>query len=114
MSTALSPLGDFVVAQAEEAKTKTASGLYLPENAAEKPKIAKVVAVGKDAKQVKVGDRIVYKTYSTTDVKVDGEDTVAFHGAPLDRYRRCSAAWRSRFLSGVQSSTPRSWAATQA
>lgn len=70
MSTPLQPLGDYVVAQSEEAQTKTASGLYLPENAAEKPKTAKVVAVGKEAKQVKVGDVIVYKSYSTTEVKV--------------------------------------------
>ena len=44
MSTPLQPLADYVVAQAEEATTKTASGLYLPDNAAEKPKIAKVLA----------------------------------------------------------------------
>lgn len=68
--SALQPLGDYVVAQAEEAKTKTASGLYLPEKAQEKPKTAKVVAVGPNAKQVKAGDRIVYKTYSTTEVKI--------------------------------------------
>ncbi|HVS58427.1 MAG TPA: co-chaperone GroES [Candidatus Saccharimonadales bacterium] len=72
----LQPLADYVVAQAEEAATKTASGLYLPENAAEKPKTAKVVAVGKDATQVKVGDRIVYKSYSTTDVKVGSEEYI--------------------------------------
>ncbi len=76
MSTPLQPLGDYVVAQGEEAETKTASGLYLPEKSAEKPKTAKVVAVGKDAKQVKVGDRIVYKSYSNTDVKVDGTDYI--------------------------------------
>lgn len=70
MSTPLHPLGDYVVAQAEEAEAKTASGLYLPDNAQEKPKTAKVVAVGPQAKQVKVGDRIVYKSYSTTEVKV--------------------------------------------
>lgn len=75
MST-LQPLGDYVVAQAEEAQTKTASGLYLPEKAAEKPKTAKVVAVGKEAKQVKVGDRIVYKSYSTTDVKVGTDEYI--------------------------------------
>ena len=46
MSTPLQPLGDYVVAVAEEAETKTASGMYLPEKAAEKPKTAKVVAVG--------------------------------------------------------------------
>ena len=36
----------------------------------------KGVAVGKDAAQIKVGDRILYKTYSTTDVKVEGEDYI--------------------------------------
>ena len=76
MSSPLQPLGDYVVAQAEEAQTKTASGLYLPENAAEKPKTAKIVAVGDGAKQVKVGDRIVYKSYSTTDVKVGNEEYI--------------------------------------
>jgi chaperonin GroES len=74
MSVKVHPLADYVVAQAEEAKTKTASGLYLPQNAAEKPKVAKIVAVGVDAKQVKVGDRIIYKSFSPTEVKVDGED----------------------------------------
>lgn len=76
MSTPLQPLGDYVVAQGEEAETKTASGLYLPEKAAEKPKTAKVVAVGKDVKQVKAGDRIVYKSYSTTEVKVGREEYI--------------------------------------
>lgn len=76
MSTPLQPLGDYVVAQTLEAETKTASGLYLPEKAAEKPKTAKVLAVGKDAKQVKVGDLIVYKSYSNTDLKVGGQDYV--------------------------------------
>jgi len=76
MSSLLQPLADYVVAQAEEAETKTASGLYLPDKAAEKPKIAKIVAVGKDAKQVKVGDRIVYKSYSPTEVKVGTEEYI--------------------------------------
>ena len=76
MSAKIQPLSDYVVAQGEEAETKTASGLYLPEKAAEKPKTAKVVAVGKDVKQLKVGDRILYKSYSTTDVKVDAEDYI--------------------------------------
>ena len=74
MSVKVHPLADYVVAQAEEAKTKTASGLYLPQNAAEKPKVAKIVAVGAEAKRVKVGDRIIYKSFSPTEVKVDGED----------------------------------------
>ena len=73
MAVPIQPLADYVVAQAEAAETKTASGLYLPDNAQEKPKTAKVVAVGKDVKQVKSGDRIIYKSYSTTDVKVGSE-----------------------------------------
>ena len=76
MSVNIKPLADYVVAQPEEAAKKTASGLFLPEAAAEKPKTAKVVAVGKEAKAVKVGDRILFKSYSTTDVKVDGNDYV--------------------------------------
>jgi chaperonin GroES len=74
MSVNIHPLADYVVAQAEEAESKTASGLYLPDNAKEKPKTAKVVAVGPAAKQVKVGDRIIYKSFSTTDVKVGSDD----------------------------------------
>jgi chaperonin GroES len=70
MSAPLQPLSDYVVAVPEEAEPKTASGLYLPEKAQEKPKTAKVVATGPNAKQVKAGDRIVYKSYSTTEVKV--------------------------------------------
>ncbi|HEY5152713.1 MAG TPA: co-chaperone GroES [Candidatus Saccharimonadales bacterium] len=76
MSTPLQPLGDYIVAQAEEAESKTASGLYLPDKAQEKPKTAKVVAAGPNAKQVKVGDRIVYKTYSTTEVKVGKDEFI--------------------------------------
>lgn len=73
MSTPLQPLGDYVVAVSEAAATKTASGLYIPETAAEKPLTAKVVAIGKDTKQIKVGDRVIFKSYSTTDVTVNGE-----------------------------------------
>jgi chaperonin GroES len=72
----LQPLGDYVVAQAEAAESKTKSGLYLPDNAQEKPKTAKVVATGPAVQQVKNGDRIVYKSFSTTDVKVDGADYI--------------------------------------
>lgn len=76
MAVAIQPLADYIVAQAEEASTKTASGLYLTESAQEKPKTAKVVAVGKSAKEIKVGDRIIYKSYSTTDVKVGADEYI--------------------------------------
>jgi chaperonin GroES len=76
MSDTIQPLGDFVVAQMEKAQEKTSSGIYLPGNAQERPKVAQVVAVGKEVKQLKVGDRIVYKTYSTNEIKVGKEDYI--------------------------------------
>jgi chaperonin GroES len=76
MAVNIQPLADYVVAVSEEPEAKTASGLYLVEKSQEKPKTAKVVAVGKGAGQVKVGDRIIYKSYSTTDVKVAGKDYI--------------------------------------
>ena len=74
MAVPIQPLADYVVAQEEAAQTKTASGILLPEAAKEKPKTAKVVATGPLAKQVKVGERILYKSYSTTDVKVGSDE----------------------------------------
>ena len=68
----ITPLADYVVVQQEEAKTKTASGLYLPDSGAEKPKIANVLAVGPAVRDVKPGDRIIFGGYSNTDIKVDG------------------------------------------
>ena len=68
----IKPLADYIVVQQEEAQTKTASGLYLPDKASEKPKIAKVLAVGPVVQDVAAGDRIVFGGYSNTDIKIDG------------------------------------------
>ncbi len=76
MSVPIQPLADYVVAQQEEAASKTASGLYLPGNAQEKPKVAKVLAVGKEVSGLKVGDRIIYKSYSTTEIKLDKDEYI--------------------------------------
>jgi chaperonin GroES len=76
MAVKLQPLAEWVVAEQEDAVTKTASGLYLPDKAAEKPKTAKVLQVGSKVKEIKVGDRIVYKSYSTTELKVDGTEYI--------------------------------------
>lgn len=71
MNTPIKPLADRVVATREAVQTKTASGIYLPDSSTEKPVIATVVAVGPDVKSLAVGDKIVYKEYSTTELKVD-------------------------------------------
>lgn len=72
MGVSIKPLADRVVATREEAQTKTASGLFLPDNAKEKSVVAKVVAVGKDVKEIKVGDAIVYREYAPTELKQGG------------------------------------------
>ena len=74
MSTPIKPLADRVVATREEAATKTASGLYLPTNAKEKPVYAVVQAVGPDVKTLKKGDKIVFKEYSPMELKVDKDE----------------------------------------
>ena len=77
MSVNIEPIADYVLAQQEEAETKTASGIFLPTSSSqEKPKIAKVLAIGNDVKKVKVGTRIIFKPYSTNDVKVGTEENI--------------------------------------
>lgn len=70
----LKPLADYVVVQQEEAKTKTASGLLLPDKAGDKPKIAKVLAVGPAVQDVAVGDRVIFGGYNNSEVKVENVD----------------------------------------
>ena len=81
MSVPLQPMAEYVVVQTEEAAKKTASGLYLPDSATEKPKTAKVVAVGSDVKGIKLGDKVIYKNeYEATTVKIDSEEYIlVFH-----------------------------------
>ncbi|MCL2094750.1 co-chaperone GroES [Candidatus Saccharibacteria bacterium] len=69
----IKPLGDRVVATREKQLEKTASGIYLGE-AKEKPAYALVESVGPDVKSVKKGDKIIFKDYVSTEVKVDKVD----------------------------------------
>ena len=71
----LKPLKDRVVAKIEKPAEKTAAGILLGE-AKEKPAYAVVEAVGPEVASVKKGDRIVYKEYSTTEVKVEEKDYI--------------------------------------
>lgn len=71
----LKPLKDRVVAKIEKPLEKTKSGILLGE-AKEKPAYAVVESVGPDVKSVKRGEKIVYKEYSTTEIKVDDVDYI--------------------------------------
>ena len=77
------PLFDRVLVQRVEEPTRTASGLFLPETAKEKPVQGKVLAVGNGrvadsgeitALTVKVGDTVVFGKYAGTEIKVDGDE----------------------------------------
>ena len=83
MSIKLTPLEDKIIVKQAEAQTQTASGLYIPDNAKEKPQQGEVLAVGpcrRDDKgeripmDVKVGDKVLYSKYGGTEVHYEGED----------------------------------------
>lgn len=78
----LRPLHDNVVLKKEKVENKTASGIVLTGDVKEQPSIATVVAVGEGSKVdgvlvpliVSVGDKVVYKKYSTTEFKFEDEE----------------------------------------
>lgn len=70
----LKPLADKLVIKRLEAESKTASGIVLPDTAKEKPEQGEVTAVGKDVKEVKKGDKVIFGKYSPTEIKVDGAE----------------------------------------
>ncbi len=81
----LKPIGDRVIVQRLGSAEKTKGGLYLPDNAQEKPQEGKVIAVGsgkmlKSGKviplSVKAGDKIIFGKYSGSEIKVDDKEYV--------------------------------------
>ena len=76
MALKIQPLSDRVLVEPQEAETKTASGIYIPDSAKEKPQRGKVFAVGsghEDYKMtVNVGDTVLYGTSSGSELQFDG------------------------------------------
>lgn len=70
----LQPLADRIVITKIEAEAKSAAGILLPESAKEQPQSGQVLAVGKDVKEVKVGDQVIYAQYGPTAIKVEGKE----------------------------------------
>jgi chaperonin GroES len=70
---AIKPLADRVVAKKDAAVEQTASGILLGE-AKEKQNTAVVESVGPDVKNVKKGDRILYRDYSASEIKYENTD----------------------------------------
>jgi chaperonin GroES len=83
MALKLRPLGDRIVVKPSEGEEKTATGLYLPETAKEKPQQGEVIAVGpgrfdeegtkRVPLDVKVGDLVLFAKYGGTEIKLDGD-----------------------------------------
>ena len=78
MALNITPLSDRVLIEPVAAETQTASGIFIPDTAKEKPQKGTVVAVGKGTKDhdmtVKPGDTVLYGKYAGTDLKFDGKD----------------------------------------
>jgi chaperonin GroES len=81
----VTPIGDRVFVKVSPSEEKTAGGIYLPDNAKEKPQVGEVVAVGPGKRnddgsraelEVKVGDKVLYSKYAGTDIKLGDEDYV--------------------------------------
>ena len=79
----LKPLHDRIVVKVLDAETKTASGLIIPDNAAEKPTQGRVLAVGSGRRaddgtmltmSVTVGDTVLFGKFAGNPVKIDGEE----------------------------------------
>ncbi|MCW5758058.1 MAG: co-chaperone GroES [Phycisphaeraceae bacterium] len=78
------PLHDKIIVRRDEAESVTASGIFLPESSKDRPKTGLVEAVGDGALntetgervplELKRGDRVIFSSYSGTEVKIDGEE----------------------------------------
>lgn len=78
------PLHDKIIVRRDEAETKTKSGIFLPETSKDRPKTGTIEAVGdgklntdtgeRIALSVKAGDRIIFSSYSGTEVKLEGDE----------------------------------------
>jgi chaperonin GroES len=79
------PLHDRVIVKRVEEERKTASGIVIPDAAAEKPDQGEVLAIGTGKVlddgsvrklEVKVGDRVLFGKYSGQTVKIDGNEVL--------------------------------------
>ena len=82
-SSKIRPLQDRLIVERLIGEEKTASGLFIPDTAKEKPQQGKVVACGKGKVRedgtvqpldLKAGDKILFGKYSGTEVKIDGSE----------------------------------------
>jgi chaperonin GroES len=87
MSISFKPLADRVLIEQAPAEQKTASGIFIPDTAKEKPLTGTVVAIGNgktdEPMTVKVGDSVMYGQYSGTEIKVEGKTFLIMREADI-------------------------------
>jgi len=75
----LRPINGRIVVRPFEAKEKTAGGIYVPDTAKGKLQEGEVIAIAEDAtEEIAMGDRVIYKEFSGTEIKIDDEDYILF------------------------------------
>jgi len=73
----LVPIKGRILIKPIKAKEMTSSGIYLPDTSEKKDKEGKVIAIAEDAtEEVAIGDRVIYKEFSGTEVKFEGENYI--------------------------------------
>ena len=94
MSDVVQPIGSRVLVRVIAQESVTASGLYVPDTAKEKPQRGEVVAIGGDAEVIKVavGDRMLFPKYTGTEIRVDDTDHLIIEAADLLAILRGAAA----------------------
>ena len=72
----IKPLDDRILVEPAEEESKTASGLYIPDTAKEKPRLGSVIAVGTDEdlrEKIKEGDRVLFAKYGGEEIEIDNK-----------------------------------------
>ena len=81
----IKPLHDHILVERIEAENKTKGGIIIPDTAQEKPMEGIIIAVGEGAfdnngkrvaLDVKVGNRVLFKKWGGTEVKIDGKELI--------------------------------------
>ena len=86
------PLYDRIIVKRIEQQHKTASGIVIPDSAAEKSEQGEVLAVGQgkrnadgslQAPELKVGDHVLFGKYAGTEITIDGEELLVLRESDL-------------------------------
>ena len=85
MSETVQPLGSRVLVRVMVQESVTASGLYVPDTAKEKPQRGEVMAIGDDTETIKVsvGDHVLYPKYTGTEIRLEAEDHLIIDSTEL-------------------------------